>query len=372
MTTWTPPPPSSAATYVQEAAAAASFDTCGEASLGGSHATRSTFTDFSGYGGAYGGGSLSVRTDAVADTQVVGYAPGPYTVGSETSAEAYAWKARSDGSTVWLARSDTGAWGSETSLFDYTGAALETVALGFEKSGNPVVAGEREGRVWLYYFDTLDSAYTFASLTPGSRPLVVLDDARSALSFDAQVFYTDAAGSVLHREQRSRYQSEVTTPFSLTSLQRLERVGHLHGQRLVLLYSEWVPASSSYTLGRFYSQPFPQHFTETLAGGGALSAGTLTEIPGVVPDGMALAGLLTEGWLRAETYFVSLTETLSFSGGVQTGTLRVLDQRASLTETLALAGGVRSLGTLVRDVVFSNATHEFLSLRGGPSYGTLE
>lgn len=178
-----------------------------------------------------------------------------------------------------------GVWEPETELFRYDGAALEEVDLGFDQNGNVVVCAERQGRIWLYWFDPRVGGYTFADLCAGRTPRVLLDDAEDTIESDLLLFYALPDGSAIQmRQQRELYDTVHPTPAVGEDL-RCEEVARASDYRLRLYYSRHDAASGTYELVVVESAPYPVREVDVWRQ--AYAALGLTQTEYVLPAGWA-------------------------------------------------------------------------------------
>lgn len=177
---------------------------------------RERYADFLADNAVMVGTSITRRPDAISFDYLTAHTVGPIALG-DTSAGivAWVWKARATTTGVYVARENAtrDGWLPETLLFNYGGAPIDEMDFCFDQNGQPIVAADRAGVLWIYYPDITLGGYGFRSFGAGRTPRVVLDDPLDVNGSDVLVFYVDTALGIVYRQQRERYATvHATTP----------------------------------------------------------------------------------------------------------------------------------------------------------------
>lgn len=141
---------------------------------------------------------------------------------------------------VWTATLDKSG---QVVLEDYgvlfTRQGLYRICLTFDTNGRPSVAFEDKDGVWVWWYDTLISANTFAYIGQGNTPFIRLDERRadfSAIADMVLVYFRD--GKLFFRLQRDRFLTEYTTQFENIFPTTVLNFGLADNQRLQLEYED--------------------------------------------------------------------------------------------------------------------------------------
>jgi hypothetical protein len=207
------------------------------------------------------GSSINRRPDAVSLSYLTAFSPGPLAV-SDTSQGllARAWRLRYVPSTgvFWLARAsaDGTSWMAEVAVTTLDN--VNEIDFAFTQNGDLVIAAEREGNLWIYWFDPLVGTAAFVDYGEGRTPKTVLDDPIDVEDSDVQVFYiTDTANTVRMRTQRDRYDNPTDVPITPTAGKFLEDVIRDSTRRVHIIYSLRDEVTGRYRLFRLTSEMFP-------------------------------------------------------------------------------------------------------------------
>ena len=104
-------------------------------------------------------------------------------------------------------------WLPEVFLFNHVGAPFDEIDAAFDQQAHIVVAGQRAGHVWIYFFDGLLGGFSFQDFGPGRTPKILLDNPFDVSNSDVLVFYIDdAANKIRFLQQRDRYLVVYDTP----------------------------------------------------------------------------------------------------------------------------------------------------------------
>lgn len=195
------------------------------------------------------GGSLLARRDAISRDYTVAYSMGP-TARGDTSAGLYnrVWKAYEEGGAVYVARANDGNSEFETPelLFSYMGSTIEDLDLGFDSNGAAVIAAQRTGEVWLYWFDIRIPGNVFSLVSEGRTPRLIIDDPEST-SAELLLFYlNDVTQRVEIRLQSENYEVDYLLPVDKWA--DLETGEAVLQTNTVNLYLEDVARASDYRL----------------------------------------------------------------------------------------------------------------------------
>lgn len=212
------------------------------------------------------GASLDKRPDAVSLDYLTAYSIGPLANGDASGGpRARIWRVRAVNDTVLgtgeilLARTnDAGTdWEDDSVLFAYVGEAAE-VDLAFEQAARPVVCLEIAGRVWLYWFDTVDAQFELTDFDDGRNPRLLLDNPADTTDSDVLLFYVrDDSDAVVFRQQRDRYAVRYDTPLTGTTDKFLEEVLKTDDNRLAIIASVRNTTTGQYSLQRRETTLYP-------------------------------------------------------------------------------------------------------------------
>lgn len=206
------------------------------------------------------------RPDALAFDYLTAFCPGPVANGDTSQGVvSHAWRCRVENPSVfdltgrvYISRqNDAGDnWGPEVELFTFTGDDIEEVDIAFEQAGRPVVCAERNGHVWLYWFNTLTAAFEFTNFAVGRTPRVILDAPFDITSSDVLLFYL-TVDSVVYRQQQDRYGNELVVPFIVDENYYIEDVVKLRDSRIRVDVSHRNVATGKYTYEHVTSTLYP-------------------------------------------------------------------------------------------------------------------
>ena len=219
------------------------------------------------------------RPDALSFSYLQAFTVGPIAIGDQSGGTLNRpWYCRVDNTTksVYIAKANDAndAWEAESVLFTFTGEdPIDEVDVAFEQNARPVVVAERSGHLWIYWFDSTISQFSFDDFGPGRCARVALDDHRfNSMTSDVMVFYINEemgdSGTVCYRVQRERYQTENTTPLeggafyggiNLPAIENLylEDLFQSRKYRLTLVFSVREPLTGVWSIGRLASTMYP-------------------------------------------------------------------------------------------------------------------
>lgn len=205
------------------------------------------------------------RPDAVSLHYLTAFSIGPIGLGdSSGGAHNRVWRVRAVNGTgtgtgtIYISRANDAntAWENETALFDYTGDAVE-IDLAFEQAGRAVVALEIDGEVWLYWFDTVSSAFELTDFVTGRTPRLLLDNPEDTTDSDVLLFYITDGSGLLYRQQRDRYAIEYATPVVDVASKFVEDAFRTTDNRVVVILSIRNSVTGKYSLERLESTLYP-------------------------------------------------------------------------------------------------------------------
>jgi hypothetical protein len=192
--------------------------------------------------------SFTARPDAIVGRLAL--APGPRAPLDLTDGlKAKAWYARYDNDTgkVWLGESadDTRLGWAETELFSYTGDDIDAISLAFDVTGRPHVAMERNGNVWVRYWD--GAAYQLDDKGAGTTPTLIHQSPDNP-TWGVLYLIFESGSDIRYRVASDDYATNLDTLSDLGANQRLERAILDDLERIHLILSERDAASGRYTL----------------------------------------------------------------------------------------------------------------------------
>lgn len=165
------------------------------------------------------GASSSARPDAIARNGLTAFSTGPVALSDVTQGlEARPWRLRYEDGDFWISDFTT-----ETLLFSSSVTPIDAISFAFDQGGDPVVAAEVAGDIWIRRYDGLLEDFVFENFGPGRTPIVFLDRPNLIPLSDVQVFFIND-GRICHREQRELYAVENQTPAEVTENDYLEVV----------------------------------------------------------------------------------------------------------------------------------------------------
>lgn len=98
--------------------------------------------------------------------------------------------------------------GVETSLFSVD--RISALSLAFDQNMRPNVAYERDGELWLWWWDTSVEGRALTNFGKGKCPRLTLDDKRTSQFANSDIIfaYIDGDYNLCYRQQRERYTVE--------------------------------------------------------------------------------------------------------------------------------------------------------------------
>lgn len=121
--------------------------------------------------------------------------------------------------------------GPEVVLFSMAG--ITALSMAFDQSMRPVVAFEREGQLWLWWWDTLTNSRRTDLFGEGRCPRLLLDDPRASMIATSDVIFAYIVDTRLcFRQQRDRFATERLLRTNVSSLSRLKNVQMTSKMRL--------------------------------------------------------------------------------------------------------------------------------------------
>lgn len=225
---------------------------------------RERLADFVGFTAT--NSSKTRRPDALTFDYLTAFCPGPVANGDTSQGViSFAWRCRVDNPSifdltgrVYISRqNDTGNdWEPEVELFTFTGDRIDEIDIAFEQAGRPVVCAERNGHIWLYWYNTISAAFEFTDFAVGRTPRVILDAPFNITSSDVLLFYLSASNLVF-RQQQDRYGNEIVTPFPVDENYFIEDVVKLRDSRIRVDLSHRNSTSGKYTYETITSTLYP-------------------------------------------------------------------------------------------------------------------
>lgn len=218
--------------------------------------TREFEADFST--GSVQDASFTARPDAIVGR--IALAPGPVALQDLVDGLlAKAWYARYDNTAgkVYLAASkdDTRlGWSAEVELFTYTGDDIVALSLAFDATGRPVVAMERNGNLWVRYYD--GDAYQLTNTGAGISPALLHQNPDSAAWRVLFLLY-ESGSDIVYRVASDDYATSRDSLSNLATDQRIERSILDSLNRVHLILSTRTPATGRYALSRISSDYIP-------------------------------------------------------------------------------------------------------------------
>jgi hypothetical protein len=153
---------------------------------------REVQADFNTPGHVRSGLDLTRRPDAIILDPLVAYSMGPIALGDASAGpQNRPWRARATATQVLVSRANDAntAWEAETVLFNYAGAPIVEMDLAFEQLARAVIAAERDGEIWVYWFDPILGDFIFQNFGDGRTPRCMLDNPADPSDSDVIVFY---------------------------------------------------------------------------------------------------------------------------------------------------------------------------------------
>lgn len=230
--------------------------------------TREKHADFDTPTHAVLGTSIERRPDAISLDYLTAFTVGPIEEGDVSQgATARVWRVRDDGEgDVLIAGALADSWGEERVLFSYDHATAPILELdvAFEQNARAVVVAEREtgaggeSEVWVYWFDPVLGAFTFARLGAGRTPRALLDAPRDISQSDVLLFYaTNTSDAICYRQQRDRYAVEYPVPSAGLSGLSIEDAMASEDNRVRLVCSLHDEEGGTYALVLIDSTLYP-------------------------------------------------------------------------------------------------------------------
>lgn len=210
----------------------------------------------------YVNSSRDRRPDVVTRDFLTSFAMGP--IGLQVADEGLIyqpWKIRTDGRYVYLAKPAADGWDDEALLFDSGSAGIVELDIAFTQNADPVVCFEKDGHVWLYWYDPTVAEFVLTDHGVGRTPRVILDEPFDTEISDVQFFYiSQPDDAIVYRQQRDRYATRYLTPFIEVEDTYLEDVFRDWSLRLHLLISVRNQVSGQYRLEARSSNLFPAKY----------------------------------------------------------------------------------------------------------------
>lgn len=208
--------------------------------------------------------SLTRRPGALTLDYLTCFTIGPKNLADTTAgAVDRAWKIRYDAPTksFYAARAnDTNTdWLPETFLFTHVGDPFDEIDAAFDQQAHIVVAGQRTGHVWIYYFNGLIGDFAFEDFGSGRTPKILLDNPFDVSNSDVLVFYIDdAANKIKFRQQRDRYLVAYDTPAAGDLVNSyIEDAIRSRDYRIHVYWSTRHDLTGKYTLDHIETTMFP-------------------------------------------------------------------------------------------------------------------
>jgi len=206
--------------------------------------------------------SFDRRPDAISRSYLQALAPGPRSLSDAAEGLLVkGWYCRADNvaGKVYLcpAKDDIRlGWSTEVELFTYTGDDIDEISFAFDQNGAPVVVAERDGNIWIRYYDPGVPGYVFEDFGVGRTPRMLLDDPQNVTDSDLLIFYI-RDGELRVREQGDLYVSEESPGDSLSANQYVEGALRDHQNRVHIIISTRDLLAGTYVLTRISSQLYP-------------------------------------------------------------------------------------------------------------------
>jgi hypothetical protein len=285
--------------------------------------------------------SITRRPDAIVGAGIA-MAPGPRDVADVSGGPfVKGWYVRADNAAqiVWIAgaRAPTyGTWASELNFFTFTGADIDAISLAFDAAGYPVVAMERDGEVWVRYWN--GSSYTLTNLGAGTSPAVVHVSPGSETWRELVLLY-ESGTSIYYRIGSENYAAALDTFVSVSATERFEGVILDDDNRLHIIRSVRDIGTGQYSLNRKSSGP-------------GLCLG-FTGSPDEIADGIDQLFVFTEDAVIQSTCELTLDILLIGGGG---------DAGGANGESTILWASLAGLGL---DPLVDTPPNEHVALGGG-------
>jgi hypothetical protein len=206
--------------------------------------------------------SFDRRPDAISRSYLQALAPGPRSLSDAAEGLLVkGWYCRADNAEgkvfICPAKDDIRlGWGNEAELFTYAGDDIDEISFAFDQNGAPVVVAERDGNIWIRYYDPGVSGYVFEDFGVGRNPRMLLDDPQNVTDSDLLIFYI-RDGELRVREQGDLYVSEESPGDSLSATQYVEGALRDHQNRVHVIISTRDVLAGTYVLTRISSQLYP-------------------------------------------------------------------------------------------------------------------
>jgi hypothetical protein len=323
--------------------------------------------------------SLTRRPGALTLDYLTCFTIGPRALADTTGgAVDRAWKIRYDTPTKSFyaaAANDTNTdWQPETFLFTHVGDPFDEIDAAFDQQAHIVVAGQRAGHVWIYYFNGLIGDFAFEDFGAGRTPKILLDNPFDVSNSDVLVFYIDdAANKIRFRQQRDRYQVVYDTPAAGDLVNSyIEDAIRSRDFRIHVYWSTRHDLTGKYTLDHIETTMFPapiwpEDFLK--AAGAIVGDGTLAKILIIFDDDVA--GTYTDEQGPTQGKDDALTAGGSFGppGEIHDTLIQnTLFDHESMSAGGSIAGGSGTL-VIVGPTILTHTLFDPETLKAGASFG---
>jgi hypothetical protein len=204
------------------------------------------------------------------------------------------WKIRYDPATLSFyasaANNANTDWQPEVLLFTHTGTVFEEIDASFDQNAHIIVCGQKEGHIWVYFFNGIVGDFVFTDFGLGRTPNVVLDNPLDTSQSDVIVFFLDdAANRLRYLLQRDRYAVRYDTPAVGIQDSYIEDAIRSRDHRIQVYFTTRNDEGGTYSLQHIESTLYPYF---------------LFDIDSVTPR----AAFTTLSTLRAVLIIISLTD----------------------------------------------------------------
>lgn len=312
---------------------------------------RELQADFETVTAVVDGASTENRPDAISTDPLRAFAPGPVAVEDMSAGLLrWAWYARVEDGSVYLARSNPSrtGWEAEAELFTFAGADWTEIDLAFDGEGRPVVSGIRAGVLWIRFWN--GAAYELTEFS-AARSQVALQ-VEPAGDREVAVFYV-TAGTLVYRLLSESFATANTSSVAVSANAYL--VGRFRGRdhRVHLIQAVRTPADGTWSApSRISSEPFDVPADDELGPLAAAVSGSVVSVlqeygallERVRPAASGVAGSFTVTMFDVEA---ALEELAPAASGVS-GVLEVADENP-VQDGLVHEHDARDLGALYDD-----------------------
>lgn len=105
-------------------------------------------------------------------------------------------------------------------------AGITALSLAFDQNMKPVVAFELQGRLWLWWYDSVYEDPVFSDFGEGRCPRTTLDDKRASQTANSDVIFAYIREDKLcYRQQRDRFTREFIMRQNVNPMTRLKNMG---------------------------------------------------------------------------------------------------------------------------------------------------